>query len=358
MTPTPELDAKVMIGAPIAAFTAVVLAGLASCAMSGTIPAVSAATGEPIPFLLGALLVTLGAFGGFVSVDLGSASPAVDLTFLTIPFIFTAVAVMILFRLHRTSEIRQPLDLPDRLAVCACSGMVLLICSVAAWFLATALDPASERASFSSNVFLLATGSLAIASLAALAGRSSAYRSYPAWSFTSAYCLAAGLPLAIIVCVFLTVSYEWGASSWLLLGNIAVLAWIAILGGVANWDLSLAPLGGPQSSGFNLIIAAHEGIWTIIGLPLGALSIMFATIAWRRSCMTVKRSALPLAFGAVAAGSLVAGTWATGYAGGEAVTAIALSSPFNVAIMMGIGWLIDTLARLGYSSELATHAHR
>lgn len=361
--PAEELDTKAVVGAPIAAFSAVLLAAIICTAIAGTIPAISEATGQPIPFLLGTLLVTLGAFGGFITGEVSLTLGNVGFTFISVPFIFTALAAIILFRIHRASELKRPHgESADRLLAATCSGMILLICSVFSWFVAELLNPDSSRASFTSNVFLLAAGSLALGTIASAAGRDSVHRHNPAWIFTVKYALATGLPIAIVVCAAATISYDSGSSLWLFIGNIAGAVWAAIHGGLVSWNFDLDAVGGPHEGGFSLLIAAQDGIWTIIGLPLGALSIIFATLAWRRQCMSVGRWALPLAFALGAALVLAAGTWASGYvrvgADMSRLSAYALFSPLNVPIMACVGWLIDRLARLGYRSEIAAQPHR
>lgn len=361
--PADQLDTKAVIGAPIAAFFAVFFAAIISIGITRTIPAISQATGQDIPFLLGSLLVTLGAFGGFMAGEVSLTVGTVGFTFVSIPFILTALSVIVLFKIHRHSELHRPHHDPaDRLIAAACSGMILLICSVFFWFIADLLNPDTSRASLTSNVFLLAAGSLAIGTIASVAGRASVHRYNPAWSFTFRYALATGLPVALVACVVLTISYEWGSSSWLLIGNMAAAIWSSLHAGLINWDVSLGALGGPNDSGFHLLLAGYEGIWTIIGLPLGAMAIIFATVAWRKQCMSAAKWALPAAFAVAALFALGAGTWASGYvrvgADASRLSFMALLSPLNVPIMAAIGWLIDRLARLGYRPEHSAQPQR
>ena len=361
--PADQLDTRTVIGAPLAAFAAVLLAAIVTTGLTGTIAAISAATGQDIPFFLGTLLLTLGAFGGFAAGEVSLSLGTVGFTFVAIPFIYSALGAVVLYRMHRRSELIRPhADAADRLIAAACSGMILLICSVFTWFVAELLNPDTSRASLTSNVFLLAAGSLAIGSIASAAGRASVHYRNPAWSFTFRYGLATGLPLALVACVVATMSFEWGSSSWLLIGNMAAVVWAALHAGLIDWNIDLGPLGGPSDSGFQLILTGYEGIWTVVGLPIGALSIITATVLWRRQCMSVSRWALPAAFAVAAILALGAGTWATGYVRVGADTSrlsfMALMSPFNVPIMAGIGWFIDTVARLGYRPDVAVHPQR
>lgn len=339
------------------------LAAIVCMGMTRTVDTISETTGQSIPFFLATLLLTLCAFGGFAAGEVSLTIGTVGFTFVAIPFIFTALAIIVLFRIHRHSEKRTPHRHPaDRLIAASCSGMILLICSVISWFIADLLNPDTSRVSLTSNVFLLAAGSLAIGTIASIAGRTSVYRTNPAWSFTFKYALATGLPIALVVCVVLTISYDAGSSSWLLIGNMAAGMWSALHAGLITWDISLGALGGPNNSGFHLLLAGYEGVWTVIGFPLGALLIIVATIAWRRQCMDAQRWALPAAFAVAALCTLAAGTWASGYvhvgADTSRLSVMALLSPVNVPIMAGIGWLIDSLARLGYRSDLAAQPQR
>lgn len=349
--PHDRLDAKAVIGAPVAAFLAVLGASIACSLIAGTIPAVSEATGQSIPFFLGALLLTLGAFGGLPAGEISLTLGTVGFTFVIVPLLFTALAAFILYKVHRASELSQPLpDTADRIVAGACSGMVLLVCCVLAWFAASLLNPDSSRASLTSNVFILAAGALLVGTVFSAAGRNSTDHRRPAWMFTMRYALATGMPVAIVVCIVMTVSFDWGSSAWLLLGNMVAAIWVGIHGGLLTWQLDLAPLGGPSTSGTGLIIAASEGPWTIIGLPLGAVAIIFATLAWRRECLSQSKWALPCAFAVITAVSLVAGSWFSGYirvgADTSRLSAMLLLSPFNIAIMGAIGCVIDRLARL------------
>lgn len=348
---TNPLNLRTVFGAPVLAFFAVLLTSCLTTAATGTMGSISEATGQSIPFALGALLVTLAAFGGLPAGEVNLAVGTVGFTFVAIPFIFTALAAFILFKTHKASELRMPQrDLADRLLSGACSGMTLLLCCVLAWFVANILNPETSRANLTSNVFLLAAGALLVGTVFSTMGRYSAHHHRPAWLFTLKYGLATGIPIALVVCVFLTISYDWGSSSWLLIGNMASGVWAALHAGLLTWSLDLSPLGGPESSGTGLLAAVQTGPWTAIALPLGAIAIIVATLAWRKDCLKSTKWDLPCAFMVVSAVTLAAGTWFSGYvkvaADTSRLSAMLLLSPFNIAIMGCVGLLIDRLARL------------
>lgn len=345
------LEVSTIVGAPVAAYFAVLIAAALATGIAGTIPAISEATGQPIPFTLGALLVSLAAFGGLTAGEVDLAVGTVGFTFVVIPFIFTALAAIILFKCHKASEQKNPcIDNADRLVAGASSGIVLLLTCVIAWFVASLLNPETSRADLTSNVFLLAAGALLIGTVFSAMGRYSAHHQRPAWLFAMRYALATGLPIALVTCIVLTVSYDWGPSSWLLLGNLASGVWSAIHAGILTWSVDLGPLGGPDTSGTGLLAALQTGPWTAIALPLGAISIVFATLAWRKECLQSGKWDLPCAFVVLTAVTLVAGTWFSGYvkvaSDTSRLSAMLLLSPINIVIMGAVGLLIDRLARL------------
>ncbi|WP_206680433.1 hypothetical protein, partial [Flaviflexus huanghaiensis] len=231
---------------------------------------------------------------------------------------------------------------------------------LAAWFVADAIPtPGSE---VTSNLFLLAAGSLAVGTVASAAGRESAHRANPAWLFTFRYVLATGLAPAIVLCAVLTVTRDSGASSWLFVGNIAASIWSGIHGGLVHWGIDLGAVSGPQDSGTSLLAALPGEPWGIIGPLLGVVAIIIATAQWRRHSRTVGRWCLPLAFMCASLAVLAAGVWATGSVrvgtDSAPVMAYALSSPLNVPVMGFAGWVIDRAARLSYRSETGVQPQR
>lgn len=357
------LDGAVAIGSPLAAFFAVFLASLAITGITGTISSISEATGQDIPFILGALLLTLAAFGGMPEAHLSLTIGSVGLTFALIPFILTALAALIIYKLHNYSESRNTLgDAADQVMNALITGMVLLMCCVASWFIADLLNPDTSQASLTSNVFLVAAGSLFIGVGWAMAGRQTLHGSYrrrsvlPAFGFALRYVVIAGLPPALLACFILTVFYDWGASTWLLLGNFVAAGWNGIHGGFVTWSLDLRPLGLPSEDRTVWApLIPHADWWTGVAVFIGIVAFSAGTYWWSRSCRSCPRWALPVAFATVSIVSLAVGAFATGYvtlgADRGSVTALVSLSPITILITAFVGCCMDTLARLLMSAN-------
>ena len=355
--PADPLDARAAILAPLGAMGAMIAASLIISAIAGTLDSVAEATGQDIPFLLGGLLLTLGALGGLTEVNLSIPLGDIGLTFVFIPFLLTGFGIAVLFHVHRASERRRPCySDADRIMNSATSGMILLICSVLLWFLSAILNPDTSRASLTANVFFLSAGSLLVGTGASYAGRVAGAitdRSHllrPAFVFTLRYILATGLAPAIAAAMVLTFRYEWGASAWLLIGNLTAAAWVALTGGIAHWSLETRAIGGVNASDIVPGVAVPEaGWWTWVLIAAGIGALVAGAFVWSTTAPMVPRYALALAFGTAATVSISAGTYATGYimVGADAVrlSALGVISPLSIFCSAAVGFLIDALAR-------------
>lgn len=360
--PADSLDIKAVVGSPVAAFSAVYLVAVLAASATRVFTSIQHEAGHDVPLLLGSLVAALGSFGGFIIAEADLPVGQISFTLAAVPFVLTGLAAVILFHAHRRSESTRPhWESGDRLLAAASSGMVLLICCLAAWFVADSIT-SPDGPEMTTNLFLLAAGALAVGTISAAAGRESAHRANPAWLFTFRYVLATGLVPAIVLCTAATITREYGAASWLFVGNIAAAIWAGIHGGLVHWRFDLSPIGGPSESGTDLLVAMRGGPWPFLCLAIGAIAVIVASIAWRRHCAESGRWCLPVAFMCGSVIVLAAGVWASGHVrvGADAthLSAYALYSPINVPIMGAIGWAIDRLARLGYRSEDAVQPQR
>lgn len=323
----------------------------------GTTSQIGDVTGQDIPYLLGIVLIALASFGGMPEAHVTFPFGGFGVTFVFFPVLLTALGAYVIYRAHANSEQRRPLfDPADRLINALISGMVLVIAAMALWLIGQLLNPGSASLSLSANVFFMAAGCLILGSWAAMGGRQSVHAQhrrtfFKAFSFAFRYGLAVSLPVAMALCVFATITQPWGASSWVLLGNISAAIWAGLHGGLVTWSTKLSTFGGPDSAGTAFIIAFPDGdFWTGVAIIACAISSLIATILWSKSCHLSPRFALPAAMALIATFCLIAGSYTTGYMriGTDATrfSALLLISPLTIAMAGGIGLAIDTVARL------------